>query len=352
MTHPWTHAAVLAALALAACAQGSQPTCFADADCASGLCLPSGQCAEPAQDTGGSTGDHDVSVDSGGSDQGADGALDAGSSDPGSPDSAAGEDLSADSNRADLGGPDRAGDSDPRDTGDGLCRPNHDGVISATEVPVVLGLNATFRATQDVTVTTTGAAQGDGGFLWDFSSPLAGDHDLVLTPQEPSAFWFGDRFANPTYVTRLRDSEDELGIYQTTSDAVLLLGVASPEDGISRTVLEHDPPVTVFSLPFEVGDTWETNASVSGQALGLPSLFRERYRSVVDARGELITPFGRFPVLRVNVELTRTVGLLVTTYRSQLYVAECFGSVAVVHSQQDEVSSTFSDAAEILRLTP
>lgn len=351
-TNPIT---LLPLLAIVSCAQGTSPTCFADADCTSGICLPSGHCAEVINNG-------DATAVSTAADAGVDTSRDGVAARPDETD-----DSSHETDRA------RADSSDDLDSGndttgdvtsdvathelvdeptDGLCRPNHNGQIEADELPVVFGLQTRFRTTRDVAVSTAGTAQGEGMMLWDFSSPLAGDHDLTLSPAQLTDQWFAEGFPGATYFVRLRDSEDELGVYEVTSDAVLLRGVASPEAGISRSNLSHDPPVTVFSLPFEEGDSWETNASVSGIALGLPSLFREHYRSTVDARGELVTPFGTFPVLRVNVEMTRTVGLLVTTHRTHLYVSECFGSVAVVHSQQGEDNPLFSDAAEISRLAP
>ena len=260
-------------------------------------------------------------------------------------------DASADLN-PDRGGSDGRDRNTSADRDDGLCRPNHDGRIEASEIPTVLGLRVKFRTATDVTVDTAGAARGDGTRLWDFSGALPGDHDRIVEPMDYSGMWFAEDFESGTYAAELRDGEDELGVYQVTESSLLLLGVASPESGVSRTRLGHDPPVTVLSFPIEVGDSWETTASVSGVALGLPSLFQERYRSAVDARGELVTPFGTFPVLRVSVHMTRTVGFLVTDHRSVLYVSECFGTVAVAHSQDDETEPAFSHAAEISRIAP
>ena len=252
----------------------------------------------------------------------------------------------------DRGNADIQDRSSGTDAGDGLCRPNHDGRVEAHEIPTVLGLRVRFRTATNVTVDTAGTARGDGTRLWDFSGNLPGDHDRVVQPLDYGDMWFAEDFENGTYAAELRDTEDELGVYEATDDSLLLLGVASPESGVSRTRLYHDPPVTVLSFPIEVGASWETTSSVSGLALGLPSLFQERYRSSVDARGELVTPFGTFPVLRITVHMTRTVGFLVTDYRSVLYVSECFGTVAVAHSQDDETEPAFSDAAEISRIAP
>ena len=48
--------------------------------------------------------------------------------------------------------------------------------------------------------------------------------------------------------------------------------------------------------------------------------------------------------------LTRDVGVLRTTTRQFLFVAECFGTVATVISQENETEIEFSRAAELRRL--
>ena len=119
-----------------------------------------------------------------------------------------------------------------------------------------------------------------------------------------------------------------------------------------RTELEYDPPVVVLSFPLEEGASWTTEATVSGLTSGVFGVFFEDYVSSVDARGDMITPFATFDAHRVRVDLTRTVGALVTTQVTFAFVAECFGTVATVRSQTNEDGAEFNDVSELQRLTP
>jgi hypothetical protein len=91
---------------------------------------------------------------------------------------------------------------------------------------------------------------------------------------------------------------------------------------------------------------------VSGTASGVAAFYTEKYDQKVDARGELVTPFGSFDVLRVKVVLTRTVGAVITVTRTYAFVTECFGTVASITSNANELQEEFTTAAELRRITP
>ena len=76
------------------------------------------------------------------------------------------------------------------------------------------------------------------------------------------------------------------------------------------------------------------------------------YTSAVDAQGQLTTPFSTFDVMRVQVLLERTIGLLTTQLRTFAFVTECFGTVASVTSQDNEAGTEFTEVSELRRLTP
>jgi hypothetical protein len=179
-----------------------------------------------------------------------------------------------------------------------------------------------------------------------------GDHDALVETLAPEGQWWAPRFPGATYAARLTDDSDLLGVFEVTDTALLLRGVVSPADGAGRTELTYDPAVEVLRFPLRSAATWTTTSTVSGVASGVPGAYTERYDSQVDASGELITPFATFPVLRVRVVLTRTVGLVVTTVRTFAFVTECFGTVASVRSRDNETSSEFTRAAEARRLAP
>ncbi len=321
-------ALVLSALAAGGCG-GAEPDCRVGADCASGVCRSDGTC-EP------------VGEDGDGGPDGLDGGLDGEEGGPdgpdGGPDGVDGLDG--------LDGEDGAGD----DGGPVVCQPNLDWVVERSEVSLRAGLFATFEIGLDCTVDTAGEGRPDGSRRWDLDVALAGDHTARVDLLEPTGAWWAPDFPGATYAARLRDAEELLGVFQGTDSALLLLGVVSPEQGPYPTKLTYDPPVEVLRFPLSEGLAWSTDSTVTGQASGAMAYYFEGYDNQVDARGELDTPFGTFRVLRVRVALTRTVGMLVTTSRSFAFVAECFGTVALVHSEDYESEVEFTRAAEVRRL--
>lgn len=310
-------AALLAASAAAAglafvsaCSSGTAQ-CRVGADCASGACDSSGRCvAAPPQ------GDSGVTVDAS-TDEAAAPPFDAGTRD-----------------------------------GAGGCVPNHDGTIERAEVPLAAGLHATYRIAESVTVSTAGTTRADTTRLWDLTAALAGDHAVVLETTAIAGSWFAADFTGATYSTKLSDTSDLLGVFETTASALLLRGVVSPSGGAQRTELTYAPAVTTLAFPMKKGTSWQTNATATGVASGINAFAGESYVSSVDAVGDLVTPFATFPVQRVHVVLTRNVGGLFTIVRSFVFVAECYGPVATIVSQNNETADEFTNAAEVRRLAP
>ena len=303
--------------ALAACADGEDRVCNSDADCASGICRVDGTCEPvPGEDAGPR---EDAPADDGGA------RLDTGpATDTGTiPDAA-------------LPG----------------CVPNRDGVIDRAEVPLEAGLRATFRVATGATFDTSGEMAADGSRTWDLSGSFPGERDVLVETLSPDGFWFASDFAGASYATELSAREELLGVFDVGANDLSLLGVASPDDGVTRTNVSHDPPVRTLVFPLREGDRWSTDATVTGVANGVFATWQERYDSEVDAHGELITPFGTFPVLRVRIVLTRTVGFVVTVVRTFAFVTECFGTVATVTSTDNESREEFADTAELRRLAP
>ncbi len=291
-------------MALGACAGSGARQCVDNSECASGLCLADGTCA--AAPDGGTGGD-------------------------GAP--------------GDDGGP--GGDG-----GIASCRPNHDGTISRDEVSFAAGRVATFRVATDVTVDTAGTLQQGGAHLWDLVGPYDGDDDVVTTLAPLSGAWFAADFDGATYTTPLSATQDLIGVFEITDTALLLRGVVSPNAGPTRTELTYDPPAVLLQLPLTTTTQWSSTSTISGVASGVASYYSEKYESRVDATGDLDTPYGTFPVLRVRTLLTRTVGAAVVTVRSLQFVAECYGTVATVTSNQYESDVDFTTAAELRRLAP
>lgn len=292
---------------LFACADGRQ-TCRVGADCPSGVCMSDGTC-QRTRDAG--TEDAPVVADSGAEDA-----------------------------------PVEPVDAPGVDSGSMVCSPDHDGIVTRAEVPLRPGLRATFRIAQDVTVSTSGTS-------WDYAGAYTGDHDELVELMAPTGAWWAAEFPTATHAARLSAASDNLGVFQITDDALLLLGVVSPEAGLTQTRLSYDPPVTVLAFPLRSGDTFTTRSTVSGQALGVVAAYTEEYTSVVDAAGTLQTPFGEIEALRVRTEMVRTSGFAtLERLRQFAFVGECFGIAALVASQSFETDVEFTDAAELRRLAP
>lgn len=311
------------ALVLSACV-GSNPIgeeCDTGEDCESGACND-GVCVdlEGGSDADGGSGGSGASQADGGN--GASGGSGAGDEGGGS-----------------AGGP------------PGLCMPDADGIVARDEMPLAAGLEAQFRVASNVTASSAGEMV-DGVLTWDFGGSFTGDHDMLLETRPLAGTWYENSFPGATYASLLSDGDDLLGVFEITEEALLLRGVVSPEDGLYKTELEYDPPVVILQFPLSEGATWTTDTTVSGTAQGVFSLYYEAYESEVDARGEAITPFSTFDVLRVGVRLTRNVGGFITVQKTFAFVTECFGTVATMASQSNELDEEFTDVAELKRLTP
>jgi len=234
-----------------------------------------------------------------------------------------------------------------------LCTPNHDGQIELAELPLIAGRMATFRVATDATWNTAGTANMDGSRTWDLTAQLAGDADQAIALTAPTGAWWAADFPTATYAAPLSASSDLQGVFAVDATGVTLLGVVSPTGGATKTELTYDPAVKILSLPFQAGSTWMSSSTISGYAQGVITAYSEDYSSLVDQVGTMTTPYGEFPVLRVATDLTRTQGFTtLSTRRSFAWIAECFGSIATVSSQDFESASEFSDIAEARRLAP
>lgn len=235
------------------------------------------------------------------------------------------------------------------DMNSNLCRRNRDGVISRDELPLQAGLAATFAVASGVSFDTAGT-DVDGKTVWDLTTEFDGERRELVELTDPAGTWWETTFPDADYYTPLSGQSDLLGVFQITDEALLLLGVVSPEDGLTKTELTYEPAVPVLRVPLQTGDEWEVDSTVSGFYNGVYSLYSERYVFRADETGEVRTPFANFDVVRVRSTLDREVGLLATTIRSFAFVTECFGTIATIASQENETEAEFQDVAELRRL--
>jgi hypothetical protein len=288
-----------------ACGNGGGEVCTMDNQCASHFCRADGTCG-PAENDGG------------GSDGSGSGSGDAGSM--------------------------------------GLCTPNHDGMISANEVPLAAGKMASYRVATSATWSTTGTASGSTR-TWDLTGALANDADTPITLTAPTGTWWaGDSgFSTATYWTTLQAGSDLIGVFHVDSTGVTLLGVVSPTGSYPYTEITYDPPARILAVPYKAADTWTSSSTVSGYVSGAVVNYTEKYVSNVDQTGTMKTPYGDFPVLRVGTVLTQAVlgtNNVYRTVRSYAWTAECFGTVASATSSDNETNAEFSNDAEVRRIIP
>lgn len=315
-------------LLIAACSAAGAETaeCSKGSDCSSGVCSTDGTCVQKAGSGGAGAG----------GDAGA-GGLGGGAG--------AGGDAGAGGSGASGAGAGNGGSSGV------TCKPNGDGTITKDEMPIAAGLTAKYSIAQNAPVSTAGTMQGSKK-TWDFTATHPSDHASLSETLPLAGKWFSSKFPGATYASRLTDTDDLLGVFEVTGSSLLLRGVVSPTDGLTRTELSYTPAVTLLQFPLSVGASWTTQTTVSGLAQGVVSTYFENYQAKVDAAGDAKVPFGTFPALRVSLLLTRTVGALITTKRTYLWTAECFGTVAKAVSADNELNAEFATASELMRLAP
>lgn len=348
----WPALIVVSALALAvstsSCGEDEAGPCRVAADCASGICLPDGRCALFPE------GDGEVLVPDTPDGEVPDGETsdDAAEVEPGDVDTA----DTGPGDTTDTSAPDTADSSEtttPETDGSDTtqsCLPQGDGRVTRAEVPIAPGLQATFLVASDVDFDTRGDAQA--AVRWDLEQSFAGDTKVLVTTLDPADTWYGPLFPTATYATRLAEGQDLLGVFEAKDDGLYLLGVVSPEDGLFRTELTYDPPARLMAYPLELDTTWTSTSSVSGLTSGVITFASETYEGLVDARGVLSTPFAEFDALRVVLTLDRWVGAALYFDVSQLFVTECFGTVATLRSEGYVSGPEMTTVGELRRLSP
>ncbi len=303
-------AAALAALVGAGCDESTG--CRSDSECPGGACVV-GMC-RPLPDLGG----------------GADAA--------GMPDLAMGQFDAGASN--DLAGNDAVAP---------ICNTNGDGVIEASEAPFIVGLGALYVVNPPNSTVTVDLTAKAGA--WDFTAPVPGEQKVFDQLLPAGGQWWTADFPGATHAQKLADGQPLYGVYRATPAALKLLGIVSDTGGLQKTELTYATPIDVIRFPLKQGDTWTQTSGVSGFAQGVAVVgATDTYTFTVDARGTTKTPAGQFDTLRLRFDYKEVYGFAVTTRITYLHLAECFGAVARIRSQDGEQKADFTQAAEYRRL--
>ena len=320
-------------LAVLACSSDDARECKVGADCASGVCAEDGKC-----------------VREGGNPPAGDGST------SGNPITDGGPEL-VDATNIDAALPG--------------CKANKDGTITREEVPLQAGLHAIFRFASNVDIGTQGEIQGSGQRKWDLTTAFSSDANVLIETKSLKGQWFENEYKDATYYTPLGKSPDVLAIFENASGSLVLKGaVSTAGDGPTKIDLKNN--ATVRTLDFgegglKVGKKWTDTTLVTGVSPtpngtggfnpSGPIAYKDKYDNSVDAEGELATPLGSFHVLRVRIDLTRTIPydggeFPAFTTRTYAFVTECFGNVGSIVSNFNETQEEFTKAAEIRRIAP
>ncbi len=228
------------------------------------------------------------------------------------------------------------------------CTFNGDGTITRSEETFTVGLGALFAVNPPNTTVPVNNVPQNG--VWDFSAPVSGEAKQFDQLVDPSGQWWASNFPTATYGERIDDGQQAYGVFRVNGDKLEMLGVVSDQSGVTQTELTYATPIVALQFPLSVGSTWTSESDVSGTASGVAFFAHEKYIFTVDKRGTTKVPAASFDTLRLKMSYTQTYGALVTTRITYLHLAECYGAVARVRSQDNETSADFTQAAEYRRL--
>jgi hypothetical protein len=228
------------------------------------------------------------------------------------------------------------------------CPFNGDGILQRAEIPAMPGLGAYFESTPAGQTATVNLVKQSGG--WDFSAVAASDQkvfDGLLSPNGP---WWAALFPSASYAQLLDSGTGLLGVYRIEDSALRLLGAVSTTGGVGSTAVAYNPPIDVIRFPLKLGDSWSTTSTVTGTYLGVFFDATETWAMKVDDTGSAKTQAATFSTLRLRVDFEQDYGLSITKQIVYLFLAECYGVVTRVRSQNGETSADFTQASEYRRM--
>jgi hypothetical protein len=252
---------------------------------------------------------------------------------------------------ADAAAPlDLGGDDPSSDGATPLCSPNHDGVIDRDEIVVLVGAGPGYAVNTPGTTIPVDLEPHNG--VWDFSSPpdYQGGSEVQTFDQLLSAKgqWWSADFPTASYAMAAPGGQDLLIVMRSSLDGEQALGYVSQSN--QATELTYDQPIPLWRFPLAVGKQWTATANVTGRANYVAVVESETWEMQVLARGTTKVPIGTFDSLQLRIHTTQTIGLQRTTRYVYQQLAECYGQLARIRSQDNEASAIFTTAAERRRL--
>lgn len=251
----------------------------------------------------------------------------------------------------DAGAPIDLAGEDPVDDGAAvLCSPNHDGVIDRDEIVILVGAGPGYAVNTPGTTIPVNLEPQNG--VWDFSSPpdYQGGSEVQAFDQLLSAKgqWWSPDFPTASYAMQAPGGQDLLIVMRSGPDREEALGYVSQSN--QATELTYDQPIPLWQFPLAPGKQWTATANVTGRADYVLVAESETWEIQVLARGTTKVPLGTFDSLQLRIHMTQVLGFQRTTRYVYQHVAECYGQLARIRSQDNESSASFTTAAERRRL--
>jgi hypothetical protein len=228
------------------------------------------------------------------------------------------------------------------------CLPNLDQQITAAELPVALGVPATYyvsSGSRDVNLDP------DDSGTWDFTRPTT-DPTASFTAMPLTGKWYAGSFPGGQFAVATDATDTLEQVFAEDATGFWLLGVASTAP--NQTLLPYDAPVALYRFPLTAGLAWtEVGVVSNGKLDGLPYVGRDTYVMSVDAPGRLVLPDVELEqafLVHTTVTVAPSVGITVV-HRQASFLFECLGEVARATARDGEPSDDFTTAAEVRRLT-
>jgi hypothetical protein len=244
--------------------------------------------------------------------------VDAGRDQPPSRDAAADRVVAPDVARTDGGG----------------CKANSDDTVDRSEMPIAVGAKISYSVGSNLTVDLVGTKVG-GRTQWDLTAAAADDHKVV-SELLAVASWAAPSFAGATYMSLLDQSLGTYGVFAAKPSSLQLVGVISEKADQSK--LSYSSPIDTLRFPVVSGDSYATDATVTGLLNWIYVWLHEDYTVDVLGAGDLKLPQLTLPTLLVRVKVVQAPvanPFLTTTRVTFLFVAECYGIVAQIVADGD-----------------
>ena len=229
-------------------------------------------------------------------------------------------------------------------------------VIDWTEVPQDIGIEFVHNGVESVTVNL---GVSGGPQVWVLTGqPMGSQYTWALIVPRASTP-FGDSFPNSNLVLQITEGSDTAYAYGQIAPAFgcnLGLATVSP-----ITIFFRFEPIDSYPLPMVYGASRQYHYGYTLELSAIMDLRTDDYGfEVVDAYGSVIIPYDTFECLRVcsfdTIISTLSVGgfpisVDTTTHIIYNFLAENYGLIAHVLSNEGETNPNYTDASFLERLT-